>query len=1166
MNKPLRIYKASAGSGKTFRLAVEYISLLAINPMEYQNILAVTFTNKATAEMKQRILGTLYGIANGLPSASDYVDNILACIKEKLDSDLYDETSKEALAVNNSETLRQRAKEALSNIIHDYSRFHIETIDSFFQSILHEIANELDLSVNMRIELDEDMVLSEAVDTIIENLKEDSQEFDSIISFINEKINQNRSWNVNDTIKDFGKNIFKESYLIHGEDARTKITNKSTIISYKKKIEDFCEAKKRHIIDTASKMLDICHEIDYEKNAGKKGIITTLDKIQNFNLKDDKIKKGNILTDKEKEPADNVDLWFSKNKNKHRDILQPRIESDLMPMFHQLIDLCNDYTSHYNTTRAATQHIFSLMLLNKISETVHEQNNEKSRFLLSETANFLRDVINDDDIPFIYEKAGSVIKHIMIDEFQDTSTLQWGNFKPLIMNSIASNGSCLIVGDVKQSIYRFRNSDWQILNGIEHDADLQGLIGDIPARYNFRSSRNVVDFNNALFTNAAKLLKTRCPDLVTAYGDVEQVAKKSEDKGFVRVENIDYHHTQSLGTQEEEDDDNQILSSEPEEDIPTDKAMPCEQKECTPEEVLSDDIGIAMLQKLRANIEELVSNGVNANDITILVRRNSEVLTISDYFNEIQDNCSIKVVSDNAFRLDASPAIGIIINALRALNTDDNHMQLICLAYNYAKYVTHHPNPLSLTLCRREEIDTHLPDGFRGYDRETLRNKSIIEQAESIYDIFQLDRIKGQDSYMFCFHDILEHFCNDNQASVTLFLEEWDSHLCETTIPNGTSDGVRIMTMHKSKGLEFHTVIIPSCMWDIKPKDKETIWCTPNASPYDEMPLLPISFNMATQDSIFAEDRNEEDLKTLVDNINVLYVAFTRAKNNLIILTGNSNKTQAKPSSEEIETAQDFVVKSIPDTMVMTKREEDDVTQWQYGKIVASEKEAENVPEEEDVQPSTKEKENALETTYRPLNVDFVSNNSVAEFRQSYESDLFITAEATDMKTQQHHEKIRLISLGNLYHNIFQMIHTSADIPHAVSILESKGCFESLLEADEARDTVASLINGIETDHPEWFSCEWRVLNERNILFSQDGIYATKRPDRVVVRDDQAIIIDYKTARGAAKTEANGKVSVPNENKKQIADYKRLLDEMGYKDVKAYLWYIFDDIVAEVNV
>ena len=216
-------------------------------------------------------------------------------------------------------------------------------------------------------------------------------------------------------------------------------------------------------------------------------------------------------------------------------------------------------------------------------------------------------------------------------------------------------------------------------------------------------------------------------------------------------------------------------------------------------------------------------------------------------------------------------------------------------------------------------------------------------------------------------------------------------------------------------------------------------------------------------------------------------------------------------------------------------------------------------------QAKKEEKEmNVMDCTYDPLPVSFASHPSVAQFRQSYDSDLFITADSLDPQIQKHTERIRLISLGNLYHSIFERIHTQEDVPHAIQLLKSKGCFGDLLEAKEAQEAVTALIEGIGTQHPESFSKDWQVLNERAILFLENQMQTTKRPDRVVVRDKQAIIIDYKTAQDVVKQKADGTFSVPPKNQAQIEEYKRLLSEIGYTDVKAYLWYILDQIVVPV--
>ncbi len=1102
--KPLRIYKSSAGSGKTFTLAVEYIALLAINPMEYQNILAVTFTNKATAEMKQRILGTLYGIANGLEGANDYVKNILNNLHARLTMPLYgEEPYRSTILSIDGNVLRQRAKEALSNIVHDYSRFRIETIDSFFQGIVRELANELELSTNLKVELDETEVLSDAVDRIIETLRENSSEFKTIVDFIEEEIRANRSWQVNETVKEFGRNIFKENYLIHSEEIRKKITDIGEIYKYRTIIHQGLEEEKEAVMEMGRRLLAAYDDVGMTEKDGSSAIVTFMEKVGDYRITEPTNNSRGTFSDSIEAYTEEVGKWFKKS-SKNRDALEAKVKATLMPMLEETFSLHAKYVKHLHTVTAIGQHLYSLMLLSQISQMVKLLNEENNRFLLSETANFLRNVINNQDIPFIYEKTGACIKHIMIDEFQDTSTLQWSNFKPLIMNCLAMDGSCLIVGDVKQSIYRFRNSDWQILNSIEADKDLAEYIGNIPAKYNFRSSKRVVDFNNKVFENATKLLQHDCPALSVAYNKLKQKPKKLGDKGFVKVENIDYHQIDKTHLPDVWDKD-------------------------TPENYHE-----ATLQRMQLSVKELMDNGVDANDITILVRVNREVPLICDYFNAHQDVLQVKVVSDDAFRLDASPAVVIIIDALRVLASPQSS--------------TLNPQ-LSSLMTLEHHYGKPIPPLFDEEARKELRFKALTEQVEDIYRIFQLNQLKNQDAYLLFFYDIVNQFCEENLTDLDSFLKTWDDKLCEKTIPNGASDGVRIMTIHKSKGLEFHSVIIPFYSWSITPKENVVMWCIPEGNPYNQMPLLPISVGKAKKDSIFNRNREDEELRTLVDNINVLYVAFTRAKHNLVILTGH--KIGEKKADDDINDVQSLLVKALPDNMEQTDIE-GVITCYRDGTVVPTSHE------------KKEQERNVMECEYEPLHVSFNSYPPATEFKQSYESDLFITKDSLNPHTQRHTERIRLISLGNLYHHIFQHIHTLEDVPHAIQLMKSRGCFGTLLEAQEAQKKVTALIEDITPQYPEWFSDKWQVLNERAILFLENQTPNTKRPDRVIVCDHQAIIIDYKTAQGVVKQNVDGTFVAPHENRQQIEDYKKLLRQIGYTNIRAYLWYILDELVVPV--
>lgn len=1142
--KNLSIYKASAGSGKTFTLAVEYISILIINPSEYQNILAVTFTNKATGEMKQRILSQLYGISKGLKSSQSYVDNILKCVQEKKKLPQYqDKKQQEILNSITVDKIRTNAGIALSNIIHDYTRFRIETIDSFFQGIVKELANELDLSCNMKVEIDAKSVLSDSVDEIIETLKEGTPEFKSIISFINDKINSAKSWKIDNDVKKFGENIFKEKYLIHGEEVRAKITTPEIIEEYKSNIYKNVDSIEKNIYSTLESYYDKYIEAGYSEKNNTKDVYKLLEKAKNGDIKLPTDKSKGDFNEKVRKCAVSTDEFFKK-KATNVDTLTPFLEHDLQPQLIKALQLLDEYVIQKHNVTAISKNLYHLMLINEISKKVRQLNNESNRFLLSETSNFLRNVINKENIPFIYEKTGTVIRHLMIDEFQDTSALQWNNFKPLILNSISIGGSCLIVGDVKQSIYRFRNSDWKILNEIERDSELQHYIKHIDADYNYRSSYNVIDFNNKLFNNAVNIINTKYKevhnidsDLVAAYKDVTQKCKKDEHEGYVRVENIDYHSI-----------NNDNISDEW-------------------TKTVSNDYNEATLERILLNTKELIDKNVSPNDITILVRVNKQIPQICEYFTKHRDILDVNVVSDDAFCLDASVAINIVIYALRSLAAQNDKIHIATLAYYYQTVVLQNEEikeTMSVAFLNREisELDNYLPNGFRQSNRINLKYKPLTEIIEEIYQAFELSKIEKQDAYLFYFYDVVQKYCEDNLTDIDSFLKKWDEKLHESTIPNGESNGVRIMTMHKSKGLEFHSVIIPKCSWSIDPKGTEVIWCEPKGELYGEMPLLPINVSQATKDTIFANDRNEEEIKTLVDNVNVIYVTFTRAENNLIILTGNkiddALKDKENNTQIEIKDTQSFVINSLPKDM-RTSDIEGVISVFEMGDIVPSK--VADTNESSD----NSDEVNILTVLPQPIDVSFNSYPSVADFRQSNESELFITSDSVNERVIQRNKRIKLISIGNLYHNIFQLINTVKDVPRAIRKLESQGCFDSLLDAKLTSDEVTHLIESVSVDHPEWFSDKWQVINERAILFQdENGVLLSKRPDRVVVNGNDAIIIDYKTAQDVVNVSDDGTLNAPEEHVSQLNTYKNLLSELGFSNIRAYLWYILDNIIVPV--
>ena len=635
----LLVYKASAGSGKTFTLAVEYIKHLIINPHAYRQILAVTFTNKATAEMKERILTQLYGIWKGAPSSEAYLErikNYKLKIKGEGGGGL---TAKE---------IRQRAGIALQYMLHDYSRFRVETIDSFFQSVMRNLARELELSPNLNIELNNSEVLSDAVDSLIEKLTPTSPVLAWLLDYIDERIRDDKRWNVSNEVKSFGRNIFDESYIERGEKLRQCLRTPNTLKLYRDVLRDMeTEAleQMKSFYDQFEGELEGHALTPEDLKGGARGIGSYFRKLHDGRLSDKDVLNAtlqNSLAD-----AKN---WATKTSSRKDDIIC-LAKTSLIPLLQEAERMRPQRNRTLNSCRLSLQHLNKLQLLNHIDEEVRTLNREHNRFLLSDTNALLHKLVREGDSSFVFEKIGANIRNVMIDEFQDTSRMQWDNFRLLLLEGLSQGADSLIVGDVKQSIYRWRNGDWGILNSL---GNKELNLNSFPVRVetlktNRRSETNIIRFNNQVFTaaidylNALHLneLKEDCLPLKRAYADVVQESPKSTEYGYVKATFL------------EPDDEHNYTEQ--------------------------------TLLALGEEVQRLLEEGVTLNDITILVRKNKNIPPIADYFDK---ELHLSVVSDEAFRLDASLAICMLMDALRCLSNPENKIAEAALMENYKLQMT----------------------------------------------------------------------------------------------------------------------------------------------------------------------------------------------------------------------------------------------------------------------------------------------------------------------------------------------------------------------------------------------------------------------------------------------------------------------------------------------
>lgn len=538
MNSQLTVYKASAGSGKTFTLAREYMTLVIDNPHAYRTILAVTFTNKATEEMKLRILGQLYGIAHELPESDQYLVQIHA-----------------ALPHLSEKQIRKNAEEALRLLIHNYNYFRVETIDTFFQSVLRNLARELDLTANLRIGLNDYQVEQQAVDELIESLESTDKLLFWIMDYIKENIADDKSWNVIGQIKSFGEHIFRDYYKEHADELSKRMEEEGFFEAFKDKMKDTRNQAKEKFEEIAASFFDALEEEGYsadDLNNKTRGIWSYFNKLRNGKYGDDDVKNMTLA-----KCLDNPENWVKKSEVKNDSPLYQHVVNVLHPILRFSEEHRHMLERMYKSANLTIKHLNQLRLLGSIDKKVREMNQEANRFLLSDTQTLLHSLIQGSDSPFIFEKIGTQLNHVMIDEFQDTSTIQWKNFKVLLEETMSrEDAGNLIVGDVKQSIYRWRSGDWRLLNNIEDQFDNPKKQLDVETlATNYRSDRNVINFNNAFFVEAAQqeynelaeTIPETAKQLLTAYADVEQkVPEKKKVQGYVEV--------RLLKTQEEDDE------------------------------------------------------------------------------------------------------------------------------------------------------------------------------------------------------------------------------------------------------------------------------------------------------------------------------------------------------------------------------------------------------------------------------------------------------------------------------------------------------------------------------------------------------------------------------------------------------------------------------------
>lgn len=1137
----LIVYRASAGSGKTYTLALKYISLaLKSGSKGFTHVLAVTFTNKATGEMKDRILENLYGLSRGLDA------NFLEDVKE--------------ITKLSEQEIQRKSTEMLCYIMNDFDHFRVETIDSFFQSLLTNLAFELGLTRGFKVDLDDKRVISIAVERILRRI--DQEEKNGLRRIVKESLirslEDGNSWDIAKDLKAFaGKNLFKSEY-VNNEKNITDLLNNGGLRKIKESIFKSWSVLK----EEKEKALQFVEQwvSDAEGDSSwKKQVVSAVKTFCGYVRKN----KGTLTSTVKKAAEDKDALLKNPGCDEALDVKAQQV-SDYLEKLVDFYDNGERYGRPYNTCQLAVENLDTLAFMGAISEEINRIVLEENTTLLAKTPLLFKNLVKDDiDQSFVFERAGTTFKHIMIDEFQDTSRVQWNNFEHLIKESKAQGEESLVVGDIKQSIYRWRGGDWNILHGFKDKKD-DTFVKNLYT--NYRSKPIVVRFNNVFFTKAAYIL-----DQKENSWSVPANWLNEKDGYFVKADNSsDGGNDDNIEFCNLYNDTTQHIK--PQYDKPEFinsgyVRLQTFENSITDEEIMAEVFDKVVELKQKYNID--------FDKMKMLVRTNNEGVKLIDYFAKRceEEGVDIKLTSNEAYLFNASPALNALIFAMKRLLAPQDDLQrelferyynLLCEKAGKQAFFEDVKNDVEALLQDNEALDEIKSSPL--YDLvmtmvQKLRLHDLLvkidEESKAAKDGL------GQSAYLFSFLDKVVDYLNDNSSDLKEFLDYWDETLSSQSITSNSNDAIEILTIHKAKGLAGHTVLIPFAGFSFVKNGRDgMIWCNPKDMSDDSevkaqlsnLGLIPIKTAASTKvkNSDFKCFYDKELKQMTIDELNSLYVAFTRAKENMFIWSKEPSRNSSEPNAFML------INKFIDDCQVPVEGSEKnrvvEFGQLEYCANEEDDKEKRIVnPFSEDLKPP---KVDVMIEQNNLLDLQFCQSKKAANFLFEAKDPNDISEEGKKQVQQNHY-----IETGVLMHQMMSLINRAEDVDRAYQQMVYDGL---IAEGDsQFLSLKRELKEQIATDKmvKSWFDGTYENFNEKTILLEvkEDSSKAkierkTKRADRVMVSKDKAIVVDYKF----------GNHEMNEAYKVQVQEYMEIIEKLLGLPTEGYLWYVYTNDVFPV--
>ncbi|MDO9153537.1 MAG: UvrD-helicase domain-containing protein, partial [Paludibacter sp.] len=893
-----------------------------------------------------------------------------------------------------------------------------------------------------------------------------------------------------------GKEVFKERYQHKADDTNRKLHNREFLQSYRAKLKKIEKDFEDKVKAQAQRGLNIMEEYGLNHDDFSYSSTKTFESLING-----KFEVGKRFTSF----ADEVcNCYTNKKVQSVKNAIETAYSNGLQTCIQELIRLLSEDIVYYNSASIVQKHINTLGILSDLAMQIKKLTEEQNSMLISDANMLLNRIIDNSETPFVYEKTGIYIDHFMIDEFQDTSTLQWKNFYPLISGSLASGNFNLVVGDVKQSIYRWRNSDWKLLDAqIMHDFRPEQLHEE-SLETNWRSDRNIIEFNNEFFRCAAILLQQKLNENLQAvlpvYPALEVLTKRIEHAyGQLHQKTPEKAGTGRVNVRFIERDENE------------------------------DGWKAESLNRLPALLEDLQSRGYRPGNVAILVKKNDEAQDVIHKLltykttGKAKAGFSYDIMGNEGLLIASAASVRFILAVLRHfINPSDNIQQTI-INYEYARATLNLSENDALNACFQGSTEQGVNLLFTPYENERLKNiqhNSLYQMVEQIISLFNIGGWINQAVFVQAFQDVVFKYNTGKTTDLYGFLKWWDKSGVKQSISTPENmQAFRIMTIHKSKGLDFKVVVIPFCEWEVDKKSgkfKNVLWCEPKEEPFNELALLPVEYNAKLGQSIFAENFFEEQMHQYIDNLNVAYVAFTRAKHELICLAPAPAK---EPENvDKINSLAGLLFYSFrnnieaPDKINLTENFE-------------TEKKIFNLGEP---------------TTYKYAESKTIELNEKLDFYPSVSSGnrLQIRHQSLDYWLENQQLTDSRLNYGIIMHDILCKIIRKSDQENAIAEMIREGRINRE-ESNIVKQEMEKFWAIPETAF--WFAHDARVLNEATILTPNGDYY---RPDRVVFKDNEAIVIDYKF----------GNYELEKYNL-QVKSYVDLIRKMGY-EASGFVCYV----------